>query len=69
MLLAAAVFAHGMAELGDDRLAMLGEHEVDGDRRASAELEPRLRLGSDVEDVTGPVTSSNESGRGLGGVG
>ena len=32
-LLAAAVFAHGMAELGDDGLAELGDHDVEGERR------------------------------------
>jgi hypothetical protein len=33
MLLAAGVFAHGMAELGDDGLAELGDHDVEGERR------------------------------------
>ena len=32
-VLAAAVFAHGMAELGDDGLAAHGDHDVDGERR------------------------------------
>jgi hypothetical protein len=36
--LAAAVFAHGTAEFGDDGSAVLGgEHGGDGERRASAE--------------------------------
>ena len=34
-VLAAVVFAHGMAELGDDGLAVLGEHEVDGERQSA----------------------------------
>jgi hypothetical protein len=38
LVLAAAVFAHGMAEFGNDGSAVLGEHEGDGERRASAEL-------------------------------
>src|SRR5438128_11183834 len=32
MVLAAAVFAHGRAELDDDGLAQLGEHDADGER-------------------------------------
>ena len=53
-----------MAEFGDDGLAVLGEHEGDGERRASAELAPgSVRFGSDVGMVDRTRYVSNESGR------
>jgi hypothetical protein len=66
-LLAAAVFAHGMAEFRDDGLAVFGEHEVDGARRTGCKRrEPgSVWLGA-LGGLTGPVTLSNESGRGIG---
>ena len=38
VLLAAAVFAHGVAGLGGDGLAELGEYDGDGERRTGVSM-------------------------------